>query len=126
MSKVPWILIPEIRKFLLDDDAVASIAPKDFEQVLRIVSKVSTLSPAELAEYKSRVTAKTTDWSVYEASLDRFIAERQEREATAKERSTLQTRLFKIETLYQRSRATFASGCLVQKSTSVLRAHDVT
>jgi hypothetical protein len=91
-----------IREFLFDDNAVTTLEPKDFEQVLRIVSKVTTLSPAESAEYRSRTTTLTADWNVFEASLDRFIAERQQREATATQRHTLQTRLFQMDALYQR------------------------
>lgn len=97
-------LPPDIKKFLFDERALAILDPKDFEAVLRIASKVSDLTPAELAEYKSRVTAKTTDWAVYEAAVDRFLAERKEREATAEERRTIETRLFGLEVLYQRYR----------------------
>jgi len=60
------------------------------------------LTPAELAEYKSRVTAKTVDWRVYEASVDRFLAERKERETTAGERRKIETRLYGLDDLYKR------------------------
>jgi hypothetical protein len=97
-------LPPDIQKFLFDERASATLKPKDFETVLRIASKVAALTPAELAEYKSRVTAKTTDWGIYEASVDRFLAERKEREATAQERRNIETRLYGLEALYQRYR----------------------
>ena len=94
-------LPPEIRRLLLDDNAVASVPPADFEQVLRIISTVSTLTAAEVAEYRSRVTA-TGDWNTVEASLQRFVAERRERNATAEQRNTMDNRLFTLEALYTR------------------------
>jgi hypothetical protein len=98
------VLPPDIRAFLFDLEAPA-LAPKDFEAVLRIASKVSALTPMELAEYKSRVTARTTDWSAYEASIDRFIAERKERETTGEERRKIETRFYRLDALYDRYRS---------------------
>jgi len=97
-------LPPDIQKFLFDEKASSTLDSKDFETVLRIASKVAALTPAELAEYKSRVTAKTTDWTVYEASVDRFLSERKEREATAKDRHQIETRLYGLYDLYKRYR----------------------
>ena len=97
-------LPPDIQKFLFDEKASATLDAKDFDTVLRIASKVAALTLEELAEYKSRVTAKTTDWSVYEASVDRFLTERKEREATAEERRNIETRLFGLGALYDRYR----------------------
>jgi hypothetical protein len=94
----------DIRRFLFDENAPSSLDPRDFETVLRIVSKITALTPAELAEYKSRVTATTADWSTYEASIDRFLSERKEREATAEERRAIETRLYGLEDLYKRYR----------------------
>lgn len=95
-------LPPDIRAFIFDEEAPTTLAPEDYGRALDIAAKVMALTPAELAEYKSRVTAQTTDWSVYEASLDRFIAERMEREATAQERREIETRLFDTKDLYRR------------------------
>ena len=95
-------LPPEIRSFLFDDNAASSVKPEDYEHVLHIVTKITALSAAELAEYKSRVTAKTTDWNAYEDAIDRFIAERQERDLTAKQSATVRTRLVGLDALYDR------------------------
>lgn len=97
-------LPPELQKFFFDENALTAVEPKDYETFLRIVSKVAALSPAELEEYKSRVTATTTDWSIYESSVDRFLAERKERAATAEEKRTMDTRLFGLDALYDRYR----------------------
>ena len=56
-------LPPEVRGFLFDDNAATTLQPRDFEQVLRIASKVSELSPAELAEYKSRAAGQASGWT---------------------------------------------------------------
>ncbi len=96
-------LPPDIQKFLIDEKMPA-IEPRDFDTVRRIMSKVATLTPAQLAEYESRVTAKTTNWSVYEASIDQYLVERKERETTAKEKFTIETRLAGLDDLYDRYR----------------------
>lgn len=93
----------DIRAFMLDEQA-PRLEPKDFDAALRISRKVSSLAPAELAEYKSRVTAKTTDWGAYEQSIDRFLAERNQRGKNAEERRTIETRLYHLEALYERYR----------------------
>ncbi|MCU1502182.1 MAG: hypothetical protein JWM12_1536 [Ilumatobacteraceae bacterium] len=96
-------LPPDIRGFIFDDHA-PQLEPKDFDAVLRIVSKVASLTPAELAEYKSRVTASTTDWAVYESSIDRFTQERHERDKVTEERLGIERRLYSLEELYRRYR----------------------
>lgn len=85
------------------DAAVASRA--DYPQLLRIAAKLEALTPAELEEYKSRVTASTTELSVYEESVDRFIQERKTRGETVRERRTIETRLYNLLGLYQRYRS---------------------
>ncbi len=98
-------LPPELQKFLFDEKALETVTPAEFEKILRIVSKISQLSQAELDEYKSRVTAATADWSAYESSIDRFIAERKQRDTTVKEKQVLTTRLNRLDTLYDRYRS---------------------
>ncbi|HEX6178678.1 MAG TPA: hypothetical protein VF057_09990, partial [Thermoanaerobaculia bacterium] len=93
-----------IRTFLFDPDATDAVEPKDYNAVLRIASKISALTPTELAEYKSRVTAKTTDWAEYEGAVDRFISERKAREETAIERRELETKIFRLDEFYRRYR----------------------
>jgi len=97
-------LPPDMQKFLFDEQAPTTLSPADYETALRIAQKVAVLSTADLSEYKSRTTSKTADWKVYEASLDRFLAEHKERVDTAKERDKVQTRLYGIEALYDRYR----------------------
>ena len=95
--------LPEnIQKFIFDEKDINSLTPDEYDKVLRIASKVANLTQAELNEYKSRVSAKTNDWTVYEASLDRFIQERQEREKTVKEKNEIETRFYGLDDLYKR------------------------
>lgn len=102
-----------IQAFLFDETAAGSVQPKDFATVLRIASKAAALAPAELAEYKSRVTAKTTDWAEYESAVDRFITERRGREGTAQERREIETKLFRLDEFYSRYRE-----CLLLQTTN--------
>jgi hypothetical protein len=97
-------LPPDIQHFLFDENAPTGLDPQDLDTVLRLATKVAALTPSELDEYKSRVTDKTADWSIYEASLDRFLGERQEREKAAKERRSIETRLYGLDALYDRYR----------------------
>ncbi|MDP5277477.1 DUF4157 domain-containing protein [Sphingomonas sp. DG1-23] len=97
-------LPPEIKAFIFDETATTVIPPEHYDDALRIAQKISELTPLELAEYKSRVTARTTDWSVYESAVDRYLAERKQRAEVTSERRTVETRLFNMDALYTRYR----------------------
>ena len=92
---------PHIQKFLFDEKAFATLEPKDFDAVLRIASKIAALTPAKLRDYKSRVTAKTTNWSVFELSVDKYIAEMAERAKKGEEHEKIQTKLIGLEEVYK-------------------------
>ena len=89
-----------IKDFIFTEDAPQSVEPKDYATVLRIAEKLTALSEAELADYKSKVIGETTDWSRFEASVDRYLAERARRRASLEEREKIKTRLFGMKTLY--------------------------
>jgi hypothetical protein len=95
-------LPPDIQHFLFDETAAKQLTPRELETALRIGTKVSALTPAELDEYRSRVTLTTTDWAVFEAAVDRFIAERKERETTVTERREVERKLFGLGNLFDR------------------------
>ncbi|RKG91925.1 hypothetical protein D7V88_07990 [Corallococcus terminator] len=82
---------PHVRDFLLSQEGPAG--PVDPETLKRVAAKLSTLSPAELADYASRVTGNTTDLGDFEASVDRYRQERTERTDAADSLRQLQTRL---------------------------------
>ena len=94
----------DIKAFIFDETATTVIPPEHYDDALRIAQKISELTPLELAEYKSRVTGRTTDWAIYEASVDRYLAERQQRAEVTSERRTVETRLFNMDALYTRYR----------------------
>jgi len=95
-------LPPRLKDFLFAKDAPQTIAPRDYGTVLRIAEKLSSLSDAELADYKSKVTADTTDWKEFEASIDRYRTERLQRRRNLEEREQLKTKLYGLEELYRK------------------------
>ena len=100
-------LAPVLRDFLFDQESSRSVEPADFATVLRIATKIAELTPAELAEYQSRVTGESADWRAYEASVDRFMTEQNEREATTMERLVYEAQLGSeaVRALYARYRS---------------------
>ncbi|MFI0976065.1 DUF4157 domain-containing protein [Streptomyces sp. NPDC021093] len=96
-------LPPETRA-VLGEERVRAVRPDDCRTVLRIAGKLARLSPAELAEYRSRVTAGTTRWDELEASVERFLTERQERRTATRERELIVSRLSGLDALYRRYR----------------------
>lgn len=97
-------LPPDIRDILFREDAARVLEPRDYATALRIAGKIAALTPAEQAEYKSRVAAETTDWTVFETAIDRFVAESQERRLDTEERARLELKLYGLEELYRRYR----------------------
>ncbi|MFF9119089.1 hypothetical protein ACF09Y_26465 [Streptomyces massasporeus] len=85
----------------LGEDNRRAVPQDDYPALMRIAGKLAELSPAELAEYRGRVTASTTGWEELEASVDRFIAERQ---AATRERERTVTQLYGMRELYRRYR----------------------
>ena len=96
------VLPARLRDFLFSEDAPQTLEPRDYGTVLRIAEKLSSLSDAELADYQSKVTAETTDWNRFEASIDRYSAEMVERRRNLEEREDLKTQLYGLEELYRK------------------------
>ncbi|MBS1911272.1 MAG: DUF4157 domain-containing protein [Bacteroidetes bacterium] len=94
-------LPPLVRAVIMDDHRAATLDPRDYEKVLSIAKQLSTLSPEELAEYKSRTTVETTDVGEMEKSVQAFLTERRQRQADEAERRKAGTRLYGLETLYK-------------------------
>jgi hypothetical protein len=92
-------MTPLMKQIVMNPEA---IAPKDYEQAARVISKLNTLDAEELADYLSKVTAITSDLDVFEGSVDRFLAARKERKEEGKQREIIKTRLFGTGDLYHR------------------------
>ncbi|WP_406335902.1 polymorphic toxin type 5 domain-containing protein [Streptomyces sp. NBC_00203] len=109
-------LSPDVRA-VLGEENLQAVRHDDYPTLLRVADKLAQLSPAELAEYRGRVTASTTHWGELEASVDRFIAERQERQAATQEREQIVTQLYGLRELYQRYRLYMS---MVTNNTAIL------
>jgi hypothetical protein len=95
-------LPPNIKKFLFKDGAPRAIEPKDYATALRIAEKLSKLTDAEIEDYKSKVNTQTSDWSMFEGSIDSFVEERSRRKEEAKDLDKKKTKIYGIEELYKK------------------------
>lgn len=93
-----------IRALLFSETATRRLQPRDYEAVLRIANKLLQLSDSELEAYRARTTSRTSDLSTFEASIDRYIAEVQERRAAVEEREQAKRELYGLEEVYRRYR----------------------
>ncbi|WP_369148419.1 DUF4157 domain-containing protein [Streptomyces sp. R44] len=109
--------LPEdIRRVLFS--GTRTLAPAEYETVLRIARKLSALDQAQRAEYLSRVNAGTNDWSELDASIERFTVQQHARENEALRTREAEATLFGCEDLYElwarrnrlRAAAVFAMG----------------
>jgi hypothetical protein len=90
--------LPDAIKTMLG--GAANITPDKYAVLARIADKLTPLSAAELEDYKSKTTGVTTDLSVLEKSIDRYLAEKAERERARETRENMVTKLFGGEDLY--------------------------
>lgn len=98
-----------IKDFIFSDKGTSPLRPEEYATVVRIADKLSKLTPAELAEYKSRTTARTADLTLFEGSIDRFRAEREARAQVTEEREKVSTKLAALEDVYRDYRAYLSS-----------------
>ncbi len=93
--------LPEnVRAAIMDERTAATLDPRDYQAVLRIANQLSTLTPEELAEYRSRSTLDTQDFREIEQSVQAFIAQRKARMANEADRRKTATQLYGLEKLY--------------------------
>jgi hypothetical protein len=98
-------LPPQLKAFLFSETATTTVRPEDYQTVLRIAQKLSDMTPAELAEYKSRTNTTTSDLGVFEGAIDRYRAERQARAEITEERAKVSTKLAALDDVYRQYRA---------------------
>jgi hypothetical protein len=96
-------LPPAVKDFLFTKDAPV-LEPKDYEKVLHIARTLERFSPAELADYKTKVNAETRDWNEFDKSLKRYLIERDVRKHELQEREQIKTKLFGLDELYTKYR----------------------
>jgi hypothetical protein len=76
-----------------------------FQHLNTILQK---LTPAQWADYEKRVAGKATNVYDFEKSVDAYLALRQQRETERSDRDRLVTKLFSLDSLYERYRAVIA------------------
>ncbi|MFJ5032426.1 hypothetical protein ACIQB5_30915 [Streptomyces sp. NPDC088560] len=74
---------------------------EDLGPVLRLGGKFSGLTPAQRADYLSKVTAETASWAELDASIERYLRAEGAREAEAVRTEAAAARLFGCEDLYR-------------------------
>lgn len=79
----------------------SNFTPAQYEILSRLADKLGQFSAADLEDYKSKVNFATSDLSLLESSIDRYLQEKAEREKARDERETIVTKLFGAENLYQ-------------------------
>ena len=60
------------------------------------------MNAGQVSDYASKVTGTTTDLNVFEASLDKYIAEIAMRDLQGEERGKVQTKLIGLEAVYEK------------------------
>lgn len=94
-------LLPErVRRVLFSSTATHQVQPSDYPILLRIGQKLVELSPSELEAYQARTTSTTSDLSVFEASVDRYLAEVHQRRQLQLEAEQLKQQLFGLDSVY--------------------------
>ena len=94
--------LPErIRNFLFNQTSTSDIQPSDYPIILRIADKLMELSDSELMAYRTRTTTMTSDLTIFEASVDRYIAEMRQRREALLERERTKLRLYGLDEVYR-------------------------
>ncbi|MCY7358506.1 MAG: DUF4157 domain-containing protein, partial [Rudanella sp.] len=98
--------LPEqVRRVLFSSTATQQVRPTDYPDLLRIGLKLMGLSDSELEAYRARTTSATTDLAVFEASVDRYLAEVLQRRQAVLEREQIKQQLFGLDSVYGQYRS---------------------
>ncbi|MFZ4506368.1 MAG: eCIS core domain-containing protein [Fimbriimonas sp.] len=90
----------KVKEILFSPDATRILDPSEYAQALRIGEKLAAMDPAQLREWESRVSGRTDDLSVFEASLDAYLRREAETEAERQVQQQRQTDLLSLASLY--------------------------
>ncbi|MFI7649198.1 DUF4157 domain-containing protein [Micromonospora sp. NPDC049460] len=91
--------LPEdVRQIVLSGDR--PLAPEDYATALTLAHKLSGLTKAQRADYRSTAAAATT-WAELDASIERYLLDQQVREAETARTEAAEATLFGCEDLYR-------------------------
>lgn len=84
------------------DGKVLTLA--DYDKLFSIAKKIERLPPGQVSDYASKVRESTTDLNVFDASLEKYLAEMAEREKQRVAREETTTKLAGLEEIYKKYR----------------------
>ena len=99
------------------------LTPEDYDQLFAVAKKIERMPVGQSADFASKVTGKTTNLGVFEASLDHYIAQAAARDAQTKERDNIQTKLLGLEEVYKKYRSYKLLRDSPSDKTGIVRAH---
>ena len=97
-------LPPKVKELIRLSTKGKNLTPADYDKLFAIAKKIEKMPPGQVSDYASKVTGTTTDLDVFEASLDKYIAEIAARDKQAEERGKVHDKLIGLEQVYEKYR----------------------
>lgn len=98
--------------------------PADYEALLEVVTLLEQMSLADLEDYKSQVSAATTDPAVMKKSVMDFLRKKEERKLAGEKKETIRTKLYGLENLYMEYKRLKDFKVIVPKSAQQMDMED--
>lgn len=97
-------LPPQVKELIKFSTKGKDLTPTDYDKLFAIAKKIEKMPVGQVSDYASKVTGTTMDLDVFEASLDKYIAEMAKRSQQSEEREKVQTKLIGLEEVYKKYR----------------------
>lgn len=95
-------LPPQVKKLIQFGVKGKVLTLADYDRLFAIAQKIEKMPPGQAGDYAGKVTATTTDFATFEASLDKYIAEMAGRDEQGEERGHVMTKLAGLADVYER------------------------
>jgi hypothetical protein len=95
-------LPPQVKELIKLSTKGKELTPADYDKLFAIARKIEKMPPGQVADYASKVTGTTTNLDLFEASLDKYLAEIAEHQKQSDERDQIQTKLIGLEEVYKK------------------------
>lgn len=95
-------LPPQVKELITFSTKGKDLTPADYDKLFAIAKKIEKMPVGQVSDYASKVTGATTDLDMFEASLDKYIAQMAERAQQGEERDKIQTKLIGLEEVYKK------------------------
>jgi Domain of unknown function (DUF4157) len=103
-------LPPGVKELIKVSISGRDLTPADYDKLFAIAKKIENMPAGQASDFATKVTGSTTDLNVFEASLDKYIAEAAARDTQTAERDKIQTKLLGLEEFYKRYRFVLLGG----------------